>query len=92
MTPGEPGADRWLAALQADPIDWLLQPVDPAVRHLTFLQLLDRPADDPDVVTAGRAAMVAGPIATILAAQSLPGSGRSRGPVTRPSTGAPCGS
>jgi hypothetical protein len=76
----EPGADRWLAALQADPIDWLLQPADPAVRHLTLLQLLDRPADDPDVVTAGRAAMVADPIAAILAAQEPPGFWQKPGP------------
>ena len=69
MSLREAGADRWLAALQADPIDWLLQPADPAVRHLTLLQLLDRPADDREVMAAARAAMVADPIAAILAAQ-----------------------
>jgi hypothetical protein len=80
MSLREPVADRWLAVLRGDPTDWLLQPADPAVRHLTLLQLLDRPDDDPDVVAAGRAAMVANPIAAILAAQEPPGFWQKPGP------------
>ena len=80
MSLREAGADRWLAALQADPIDWLLQPADPAVRHLTLLQLLDRPADDREVMAAARAAMVADPIAAILAAQDPLGFWQKPGP------------
>ena len=57
------------AALRADPLDWLLEAKDPAVRHLALRQLLDRPDDDPDVVESRHAAMAADPIASILAAQ-----------------------
>ena len=73
-------AERWLDALQADPIAWLLEPADPAVRHLTLLHLLDRPDDDPEVVEAGRAAMGTDPIAAILAAQEPPGFWQKPGP------------
>jgi hypothetical protein len=31
---------NWLAALRADPLEWLLEPRDPAVRHLALQQLL----------------------------------------------------
>ena len=60
----------WQATLRADPLDWLLEAEDPAVRHLVLQQLLDRPGDDPDVVASLRAAMAADPIASILAAGS----------------------
>jgi hypothetical protein len=30
----------WRAALPADPLEWLLEPGDPAVRHLALRQLL----------------------------------------------------
>jgi hypothetical protein len=80
MSLRQPGPARWLAALQADPVGWLLQPADPAVRHLTLRQLLDRPDDDPDVVAASRAAMAADPIAAILAAQDPLGFWQKPGP------------
>jgi hypothetical protein len=54
-------------------LDWLMDESTPAVRHLALRQLLDRPADDPDVVEARRAAMAAAPIAPILAAQNPEG-------------------
>ncbi len=63
----------WLARLEADPLPWLLDPAAPAVRHLALRQLLDRPADDPEVVEARRAATRTDPIASILAAQSPEG-------------------
>jgi hypothetical protein len=36
-------------------IDWLLEPADPAVRHLALTDLLDRPASDPEVRRARQA-------------------------------------
>jgi hypothetical protein len=72
--------DAWKQALRADPVDWLLEPGDPAVRHLALRQLLDRPADDPDVVDSARAAMAANPIAAILAAQHPDGYWEKPGP------------
>jgi hypothetical protein len=71
---------RWQAALRANPLDWLLEPQDPAVRHLVLRQLLDRPAADPDVATSRRAAMAADPIASILAAQAPDGHWEKPGP------------
>jgi len=60
----------WQAVLRADPVGWLLEADDPAVRHLALRQMLDRPADDPEVAACRRAAMAADPVASILAAQS----------------------
>jgi hypothetical protein len=73
-------ADAWKETLRGDPIEWLLEPDDPAVRHLALRQLLDRPADDPDVVGSRRAAMAAGPIGAILAAQHPDGYWEKPGP------------
>jgi hypothetical protein len=70
----------WQAALRANPLDWLLEPNDPAVRHLALRQLLDRPADDPDVLASLRAAMAGDPIASILAAQDPDGYWQKPGP------------
>jgi hypothetical protein len=68
------------AALRADPLEWLLERRDPAVRHLALRQLLDRPADDPDVADSRRAAMAADPIASMLAAQEPAGYWQKPGP------------
>jgi hypothetical protein len=57
----------------AAPIEWLLEDDNPAVRHATLRNLLDRPADDPEVSAARSAAMSADPIASILAAQQPDG-------------------
>jgi hypothetical protein len=35
----------WRAALRGDPLPWLLQRDDPAIRHLALTQLLDEPED-----------------------------------------------
>jgi hypothetical protein len=66
-------SDAWLAALPSDPRPWLLEPDTAAVRQATLRLLLDRPADDPEVVEARAAAMASGPIAAILAAQDPEG-------------------
>ena len=65
--------DGWRDALRGDPLPWLLDEATPAVRHLALRQLLDRPADDPEVVGARAAAMREPPIAAILAAQDPAG-------------------
>lgn len=70
----------WRAALRDDPLEWLLDPADPAVRHLTLRQLLDRAADDPEVVDSLAAAMRSDPIAAILDAQSAEGFWEKPGP------------
>jgi hypothetical protein len=72
--------DDWKYVLRADPFGWLLEPDDPAVRHLALRQLLDCPSDDPDVVESLRAAMAANPIAAILAAQQPDGHWQKPGP------------
>lgn len=70
----------WRGALRADPVDWLLESSDPAVRHLTLVDLLDEPRDAPEVRKARRAAMHVDPIAAILAAQRADGSWVKTGP------------
>lgn len=62
--------DEWRRALRADPLAWLLEPGDPAVRQLALRQLSDRPANVPEIAARRRAAMAADPIASILAAQA----------------------
>jgi hypothetical protein len=64
---------RWLEGLRTDPLPWLLDGSAPAVRHIALRQLLDRPDDDPEVITARAAAMASDPIASILAAQAAEG-------------------
>jgi hypothetical protein len=72
---------RWQAALNGDPLPWLLEDADPAVRHLALQRLAGRPADDPEVERARALAMKTHPIASFLGAQdpagwwSMPGSG-----------------
>lgn len=74
---------QWLSSLNADPMPWLLEadPANPGVRYLALTQLLDRPADDPEVVAARQAVMASGPVPPILTAQAgegywvQPGSG-----------------
>lgn len=70
----------WKRALRGNPVDWLVDPAQPAVRHLALRQLLDYPADDPEVVASRAAAMAANPIAAILAAQREDGHWEKPGP------------
>lgn len=63
----------WTQRLRDNPVPWLLDPSDPAVRHRALRELLDRPADDPDAAAARSAAMRADPIAGILAQQAPEG-------------------
>jgi hypothetical protein len=52
-------------------LPWLLEPdpANPGVRYFVLTELLDRPADDPEVVAAQRAVMTGGPVPAILEAQ-----------------------
>lgn len=61
----------WLNAVNGDPLAWLLEPdsVNPGVRSFALRDLLDRPADDAEVVAAQTAAMRRGPVPAILDAQ-----------------------
>ncbi len=63
----------WTDRLNGDPLPWLLEAGNPAVRASTLQRLCARPADDPDVVQARAAAVDADPIRAILAAQDPAG-------------------
>jgi hypothetical protein len=53
----------------ADPLPWLLEPENPSARYLALTGLLDRPADDPDVLAARAAIPGWGPARAIFDAQ-----------------------
>jgi hypothetical protein len=59
--------------LRGDPLPWLLDEANPAVRHLALRDLLGRAEDDADVRVARDAATRTDPIAAILAAQDPAG-------------------
>jgi hypothetical protein len=61
----------WKSKLNADPLPWLLEPdeANPGVRYFALRDLLDRPTDDPEVVTAQDAVMRTGPVPAVLDAQ-----------------------
>ena len=63
----------WQDQVKGDSLAWLLEPESPGVRYLALRDLPDRPADDPELRAARRAAHTAGPIATILAAMDPTG-------------------
>lgn len=56
-------------------IDWLLEEDDdnPSVRYFALIDLLDRPANDREVIAARRMVMECGPVPAILAAQEAEG-------------------
>lgn len=56
-----------------DALSWLLEPDDPGVRYLALRDLLERPADDPELLAARRRAHTAGPIAAVLDAMTPQG-------------------
>ncbi len=64
---------EWRARLHEDPLPWLIDGTEPAVRHRALRELLDRGDDDPEVVGTCRQAMTSDPIAGILAAQDPEG-------------------
>jgi hypothetical protein len=66
---------NWLAKLNGDPLPWLLEPdpANPGVRYLTLRDLLDRPADDPELRQAQADVMSTGTVRAILDAQAPDG-------------------
>lgn len=61
----------WKSLFNADSLPWLLEPdeANPGVRYFALRDLLDRPADDPELVAAQDAVMRTGPVPVILDAQ-----------------------
>jgi len=61
----------WKEQLNADPLAWLLErdEANPGIRYFALRDLLDRPADDPELVAAQADVMRAGPVPAILDAQ-----------------------
>jgi hypothetical protein len=58
----------WQDPLNGDSLTWLLEPENMNVRYLALRDLLDRPADDPELQVAYTAAYQDGPIADVLEA------------------------
>ena len=46
---------NWRSSLISDPLDWLLEPENPSIRFWALTDLLDRPANDADVLQARQA-------------------------------------
>jgi hypothetical protein len=67
---------EWVERLNGDPLPWLLEPdpANPGVRYSALIDLLDRPADDPEVVEARHTVMTSGPVPAILNVQDSDGS------------------
>lgn len=61
----------WLERLNGDPLPWLLDPENPSVRYRTLIDILDRLADDPEVVET-RAAIAQQPLVRQLFALQHP--------------------
>ncbi len=56
----------WLNQLNGNPTDWLLEESDPGVKYLALRDLLDRPSDDPGLISARKSAYQNGQIAKVL--------------------------
>jgi hypothetical protein len=63
----------WQSLLKGDPVPWLLERSDPAVRAMALRTLLDRTPRDAELREAQQRAMSAPPIATILRRQRADG-------------------
>ena len=63
----------WRALLRGDPVPWLLERSDPAVRASALRSLLERGPRDPELREAQSRAMGAPPISTILKRQGADG-------------------
>lgn len=62
---------NWKEQLKSDPLPWLLEldEANPGVRLVALRDLLDRPADGPEVMAAQAAVMLTGPVPAILKTQ-----------------------
>lgn len=63
----------WRALLRGDPIPWLLEKRDPAVRAMTLRNILDRSLRDPELRESQTRAMASPPMSTILHRQGTDG-------------------
>ncbi len=63
----------WTDALRVDPLPWLLGVENPSVRYGTLRDLLDQPAEDPEVQAARAAIPTWPPVAELVAAQKPDG-------------------
>jgi len=63
----------WRALLRGDPLPWLLEKRDPAVRAMTLRNVLERSPRDPELREANARAMSSPPISTILRRQGADG-------------------
>lgn len=70
----------WQDQLNGDSLSWLLEEESPGVRYLAQRDLLDAPADDPDLQVARDRAHNDGPIVTILEAMDPSGFWEKPGP------------
>ncbi len=64
------GMGDWKSVLRADSMDWLLEAENPSVRYFTLTELLGKPQDDAEVVSAKKEIMLAGAVPKILSKQS----------------------
>jgi hypothetical protein len=64
---------NWKSKLKSDLAEWLLEPETPSVRYWTLTELLDLPADDPEVRAARAAIPTYPPVTELLAAQKRDG-------------------
>lgn len=62
---------NWRKYLKGDPLPWLLEPENPSVRYWTLVDILDRPAADPQAEEA-RAAIAQQPLVKQLFALQRP--------------------
>lgn len=64
---------EWKDLLQADPTDWLLETDNPSVRYWTLTDILDQPADAPQVIEAQAAIADSEVVQTIFTRQDPAG-------------------
>jgi hypothetical protein len=62
-------SQQWSHYLTGDPIPWLLEEDNPSVRYFALRDLLGRPANDPDLLSARSSIMTSKPVREILDAQ-----------------------
>jgi hypothetical protein len=76
--PDHPGQKQDIMTALLEPnflntINWLLEPENPSVRFYTLTELLNKPADDPDVIASKQAIYATGVIPKILEKQQEDG-------------------
>ncbi len=68
----------WISALEAVPLDWLLEADNPPVRFYTMRDLLDYRADNSELIAANEAIISCRPVQQILKKQNSDGSWMSK--------------